>query len=57
MHAPNGVEYPMGGEFHKIVAPERLVLACGAQAEKEKCCLSFCTSQHSPSGTAKPRSR
>jgi uncharacterized protein YndB with AHSA1/START domain len=30
MRAPNGVDYPMGGEFREVVAPERLVLACGA---------------------------
>src|SRR5471030_3335358 len=28
MRAPNGVDYPMGGEFCEIVPPERLVFSC-----------------------------
>ena len=34
MHAPNGVRYPMGGQFREVVAPERLVLTTGALDEK-----------------------
>ena len=30
MRAPNGTDYPMGGEFREIVPPGRLVLMCGA---------------------------
>jgi uncharacterized protein YndB with AHSA1/START domain len=36
MRAPNGVDYPMGGEFREIVAPERLVFTSGALDEKGK---------------------
>ncbi len=36
MRAPNGMEFPMGGEFHEIVPPERLVFACGALDENGK---------------------
>lgn len=34
MRAPNGADYPMGGEFREIVRPERLVLTTGALDEK-----------------------
>ncbi|MDB6113269.1 MAG: hypothetical protein JWQ83_792 [Lacunisphaera sp.] len=30
MRAPNGVDYPMGGNYREIIAPERLVLTTGA---------------------------
>lgn len=30
MRAPNGTDYPMGGEFREVVAPERLVFTSGA---------------------------
>ncbi len=30
MRAPNGTDYPMGGEFHEVVAPEKLVTTTGA---------------------------
>jgi uncharacterized protein YndB with AHSA1/START domain len=30
MRAPDGVRYPVGGEFLEIIAPERLGFACGA---------------------------
>ncbi len=33
MRAPNGTDYPMGGTFREIVAPERLVFVCGALDE------------------------
>jgi uncharacterized protein YndB with AHSA1/START domain len=33
MRAPNGVRYPMGGEFREVVAPERLVFTSGALDE------------------------
>ena len=57
MRAPNGADYPMGGEFREIVPPERLVLMCGALDAKGNSCLNFCTPRLSPSGTAKRRSR
>ena len=41
MRAPNGVDYPMGGEFREIVAPERLVFSCGALDEKGKLLFEF----------------
>jgi len=34
MRAANGMEFPMHGEFRELVAPERLVLACGALDEQ-----------------------
>ena len=30
MRAPNGTDYPMGGEFHEVAPPERLVTTTGA---------------------------
>src|SRR5665213_1489963 len=33
MRAPNGTDYPMGGEFREIVAPERMVFTSGALDE------------------------
>ena len=30
MRGPNGVDYPMGGEFREVTAPERLVFTSGA---------------------------
>jgi uncharacterized protein YndB with AHSA1/START domain len=33
MRAPNGAEYPMGGEFREVVPPERLVFTRGALYE------------------------
>jgi uncharacterized protein YndB with AHSA1/START domain len=30
MRAPNGTDYPMGGLFHEVVAPEKLVTTTGA---------------------------
>jgi uncharacterized protein YndB with AHSA1/START domain len=41
MRAPNGTEHSMGGEFREIVAPERLVFACGALDEKGKLLFEF----------------
>ncbi len=41
MRAPNGVNYPMGGHFREIVAPERLVLTTGALDEKGKLLFEF----------------
>jgi len=41
MRAPNGADFPMGGEFREIVAPERLVFACGALDEKGKLLFEF----------------
>lgn len=36
MRAPDEADHPMGCEFREIVAPERLVFACGALDEKGK---------------------
>jgi uncharacterized protein YndB with AHSA1/START domain len=36
MRSPNGLDFPMGGKFHEIVAPERLVTMTGALDEKGK---------------------
>ena len=30
MRAPDGTDFPMGGQFHEVVAPERLVTTAGA---------------------------
>jgi uncharacterized protein YndB with AHSA1/START domain len=30
MRGPDGTEYPMGGKFRELVAPEKLVMTCGA---------------------------
>ena len=36
MRAPDGTDFPMGGEFREIVAPERLVTVTGALDEQGK---------------------
>jgi len=41
MRAPNGVDYPMGGEFREIVPPERLVFTSGALDENGKMLFEF----------------
>ncbi len=41
MRAPNGADYPMGGEFREIAAPERLVFTSGALVEKGKLLFEF----------------
>jgi len=41
MRAPDGTDYPMGGEFREIVAPERLVMSCGALNEKAEMLFEF----------------
>ena len=41
MRAPNGTDFPMGGEFREIVAPERLVFTTGALDEKGKMLFEF----------------
>ena len=41
MRAPNGTDYPMGGEFREIVVPERLVFTSGALDEKGKLLFEF----------------
>jgi uncharacterized protein YndB with AHSA1/START domain len=41
MRAPNGTDYPMGGEFREIVAPERLVFTSGALDAKGKLLFEF----------------
>ncbi len=34
MRAPNGADFPMGGEFRELAPPERIVLTCGALDEQ-----------------------
>ncbi len=34
MRAPNGIDFPMGGVFHEVDAPRRVVFSCGALDEK-----------------------
>jgi uncharacterized protein YndB with AHSA1/START domain len=41
MRAPNGVDYPMGGEFCEVVAPERLVFTSGALDNKGNLLFEF----------------
>ena len=41
MRAPNGVDYPMGGEFREIVAPKRVVFTSGALDEKGNLLFEF----------------
>jgi uncharacterized protein YndB with AHSA1/START domain len=41
MRAPNGADYPMGGEFREIVAPERLVFTSGALDKKGNLLFEF----------------
>jgi uncharacterized protein YndB with AHSA1/START domain len=41
MRGPNGAEYPMGGEFREVVAPERLVFTSGALDEKRNLLFEF----------------
>ncbi len=41
MRAPNGTDYPMGGEFCEIAAPERLVFTSGAMDDKGAMLFEF----------------
>ncbi|MEI9959832.1 MAG: SRPBCC domain-containing protein [Limisphaerales bacterium] len=41
MRSPNGERYPMGGEFRKIVAPEKLIFTTGALDEKGDLLFEF----------------
>src|SRR5262249_55727449 len=41
MRAPNGEDYPMGGEFREIVPPARLVFSCGPLDATEKMLFEF----------------
>ena len=41
MRAPNGAEYPMGGEFREVSAPGRLVFTSGAMDEAGKLVFEF----------------
>jgi uncharacterized protein YndB with AHSA1/START domain len=41
MRAPNGTDHPMGGVFHEIVAPVKLVFSCGALDEKGEMLFEF----------------
>ncbi len=41
MRAPNGTDYPMGGEFREIKAPERLMFTAGALDGQGKLLFEF----------------
>jgi uncharacterized protein YndB with AHSA1/START domain len=41
MRAPNGTDYPMGGEFREVLPPERLVFTAGAWNDKGKMLFEF----------------
>ena len=41
MRAPDGTDYPMGGEFREVVAPGRLVFTTGAMDAKGKMLFEF----------------
>jgi uncharacterized protein YndB with AHSA1/START domain len=41
MRGPNGADYPMGGEFLDVQAPERLVFTSGAMDERKKLIFEF----------------
>jgi uncharacterized protein YndB with AHSA1/START domain len=41
MRAPNGVDYPMGGEFRQVAPPEKLVFTSGALDEKGNLLFEF----------------
>jgi uncharacterized protein YndB with AHSA1/START domain len=41
MRGPNGADYPMGGEFKEIIAPERIVFTSGAMDEKKTLLFEF----------------
>jgi uncharacterized protein YndB with AHSA1/START domain len=41
MRGPDGTDYPMGGEFREVVAPERLVFTSGAMDEKKRLLFEF----------------
>jgi uncharacterized protein YndB with AHSA1/START domain len=41
MRAANGTDYPMGGEFREVVAPDRLVFTSGALDAKGKMLFEF----------------
>jgi uncharacterized protein YndB with AHSA1/START domain len=41
MRAPNGAEFPMGGEFREVASPERLVFTSGALDEKGNLMFEF----------------
>src|SRR5580692_6124612 len=41
MRAPNGMDYPMGGEFREVVAPEKVAFVCGPLNEKKEMIFEF----------------
>lgn len=41
MRGPDGTDYPMGGKFHEVVPPERLVTTTGALDDKGKLMFEF----------------
>jgi uncharacterized protein YndB with AHSA1/START domain len=58
MRAPNGADFPMGGKFLEVVAPEKLVTTTGALDDKGKMMFEFHHTLTLPnSRTEKPNSR
>jgi uncharacterized protein YndB with AHSA1/START domain len=41
MRAPNGTDFPMGGQFHEVVPPEKLVTTTGALDDKGDLMFEF----------------
>ncbi len=41
MRGPDGTDYPMGGQFHEVVPPERLVTTTGALDDKGELVFEF----------------
>jgi uncharacterized protein YndB with AHSA1/START domain len=41
MRAPNGDDFPMGGEFREVIVPEKLVFSCGALDANGKLLFEF----------------
>jgi uncharacterized protein YndB with AHSA1/START domain len=41
MRGPDGTDFPMGGTFSEVVAPERLVFSCGAMDGNRKLLFEF----------------
>src|SRR5207237_1431020 len=41
MRGPDGTDYPMGGKFHEVLPPERLVTTTGALDEKGEPIFEF----------------
>jgi uncharacterized protein YndB with AHSA1/START domain len=41
MRAPNGTDFPMGGQFHEVLAPEKLVTTTGALDDQGELMFEF----------------